>query len=201
MNKTILIISETFYPDTNGVAMTLTRLALALKKEGRNILIVRPRKKDEPKGYFFNNLTGLNEYLVNAISLPNYKQIYLGLSSSREIEKIIKEQNVSKIYIATEWPLGNTALKSAIKEKIDVYSGFHTDFERYCKDYNISFLSSFVGKYLKTFHNKTIKTLSPSLNSDIKAQKLGIYNVCRMGRGVDNELFNPNKYSIDYRKK
>jgi len=195
----ILLVSETFFPDTNGVAMTLTRISLALKSEGREIIIVRPKKPKEKIGYSVNKENGLKEYLVNSLSLPNYKQIYLGFISSKKINKIIDENNISKIYIATEGPLGNSALKSAKEKQIDVYSGFHTDFERYCEDYGVKFLSKIVGNYLKDFHNKTIKTLSPSKDSDHKANQIGINNVCRMGRGVDNKLFNPNKYSNEFR--
>lgn len=195
----IMLVSETFFPDTNGVAMTLTRVALALKAEGRDVLILRPKKPKEKVGYSINKKNGLKEYLVSSLSLPNYKQIYLGFISSKKINKIIEENNIDKIYIATEGLLGNSALKSAKEKQIDVYSGFHTDFERYCEDYGVKILSKIVGNYLKEFHNKTIKTLSPSKDSDLKANQIGINNLCRMGRGVDNKLFNPNKYSDKFR--
>jgi glycosyltransferase involved in cell wall biosynthesis len=104
------------------------------------------------------------------------------------------------IYIATEGPLGWSALRIAQRLKIPAFSGFHTSFDRYSEYYHLGWLQPWVARYLYRFHNYTQGTLvaSPDLRDRLCA--MGMKNVSFLGRGVDSSLFTPARRSASVRR-
>jgi len=192
----VCFVTETYPPEINGVAMTLLRFVTGLINKGHHVSLVRPRQQtyDRPGCCVDPTVT-----LVTGIPIPGYKGIHLGLSSSLRLRRIWENNRPSVIYIATEGPLGFAALKAAKKLDIPVISGFHTNFHTYMKHYHIGIIKSVVLGALRKFHNDTAGTLvpSPDLHHDLIDK--GFKNVHIVSRGVDCELFNPNRRDASIR--
>jgi glycosyltransferase involved in cell wall biosynthesis len=103
------------------------------------------------------------------------------------------------IYVATEGPLGASAIKTASKLDIPVISGFHTNFHRYSQHYHLGWLEPTILRYLRRLHNKTGMTLVPTQRLADTLQQQGFNNVEVLQRGVDTKLFNPERRNRELR--
>lgn len=191
----ITIVTETFPPDVNGVAMTLNRIACGLQKRGHSLQIIRPQPEDPS----VVNFGTLDEVQVMGFPIPGYPSLRFGLPSPRKLAHLWKENRPDAIYIATEGPLGLSALDVAEKLKIPVTSGFHTNFHQYMKHYKVPLLRNAIAGYLKWFHNRTQTTFTPSLDMLRRLDLLGFENLQLLGRGVDTQLFSPEKRCLKLR--
>jgi glycosyltransferase involved in cell wall biosynthesis len=95
------------------------------------------------------------------------------------------------VYVATEGPLGWSAVRTAQRLGIPAFSGFHTNFHSYSKHYHTGWLQPLIFRYLCRFHNRTTGTLVPSDDLHDHLQAVGVKNVTILGRGVDSQLFTP----------
>ena len=186
----VCLVTETYPPEVNGVAMTLQRFVTGLISKGHHVSLVRPRQQtyDRPGCCLDPTVT-----LVRGIPLPGYKGVHIGLASSLRIRSIWENNRPDVIYIATEGPLGFAALKAAKRLSIPVTSGFHTNFHTYMKHYRIGMIKSLVLNVLRNFHNDTAATLVPSPDLHHQLIDQGFKNVHVVSRGVDCDLFNPDR--------
>ena len=188
------LVSETFYPETNGVSMTLHRLLLGLQKKDFETTIIRPRQKSEQANQFT-----YKEHLVTGIPIPYYPELRFGLTTTNHLKKIWGDERPTVVHIATEGPLGLCALRAAKALEIPVISSFHTNFHQYGKYYKLPFLIKAAFAYLRYFHNRTRATYAPSNDLIENLKAAGFKNLRKMERGVDAQLFNPSKRSTDLR--
>ena len=188
------LVSETFYPEINGVSMTLHRLLLGLQKKGFETTIIRPRQKNEQANHF-----PYKEHLVAGIPIPYYPELRFGITTTNHLKKIWRTECPTLVHIATEGPLGLCALRAARSLEIPVISSFHTNFHQYGKYYKLSFLIKGAFAYLRYFHNRTRATYAPSDDLIENLKAAGFKNLRKMERGVDAQLFNPCKRSTDLR--
>jgi len=175
------IVTDTFAPDINGVAMTLGRLTDGLRARGHRVHVIRTG--DGKRG----------ETIAASIPLPGYKEVRIGLPGSFKLRGRWIKRRPDAIYVATESPLGKSAVKAAKALGIPVATGFHTNFHEYLERYSIRGLKPFAMKYLKRFHGRADCTLAPSKGLVAKLEAEGFRNVHLMERGVDTELFTPEK--------
>lgn len=192
----ITIVTETYAPDINGVAMTLGVLLSGLSGRGHEIQLVCTSSNDRNTEYF---PPGVSYYPVKSIAIPRYSEARFGLPSKKLLRNLWASNRPDVIYVATEGPLGLSAIKLAKKSGIPVVSGFHTNFQSYGKHYGLGMLSRIVENYLVSLHNKSGVTLTPTINQKHKLNDMGIKNVSVLGRGVDTELFSPAKRSLSLR--
>lgn len=192
----VCLVTETYPPEVNGVAMTLQRFVTGLINKSHHVSLVRPRQQtyDRPGCCIDPTVT-----LVTGVPLPGYKGVHLGFSSSLRLRSIWENNRPDVIYIATEGPLGFAALKAAKKLEIPVISGFHTNFHTYMQHYRIGIIKSIVLNVLRNFHNDTAATLVPSPDLHHNLIDKGFKNVHIVSRGVDCELFNPNRRDTSIR--
>ena len=175
------IVTDTFAPDVNGVAMTLGRLSDGLLKRGHRVHLIR---------------TGVgkpDETIAASFPLPGYREVRVGLPGSFKLRKRWLKKRPDAIYVATESPLGRSAVKTAKSLGIPVATGFHTNFHEYMERYRLGGLQPMAMAYLKRFHGQADCTLAPSPELVEKLTKQGIGEVRLLGRGVDTVLFNPAK--------
>jgi len=102
--------------------------------------------------------------------------------------------------VAVETLMGLNAIRAARLENVPVVSGFHTNFHSYSRDYKMPLLKSAAMRYLKYLHNRTARTLTPSESTAIQLRELGIENVGVLGRGVDTDLFRPQRRDVSLRE-
>ncbi len=182
------IVSETYPPEINGVALTVHSLAAGLAARGHQVDLIRPRQSqphhDEP---------GIDVLNVRGAALPRYPGLRFGLPAGRTLRQHWRQQRPDAIYVATEGPLGWSAVRTAARLGIPISSGFHTRFDSYANHYGLGLLTPLVRGYLRRFHQRAAATLVPT---DALAQELhtmGICNARLLRRAVDTQLFHPNQ--------
>ena len=176
------IVTDTFTPDVNGVAMTLGRLTSGLRKRGHRVHVIHTGVTKSP-----------GETCVAALPLPGYKEVRVGLPKPFELRNRWMRKRPDAIYVATESPLGKSALKAANALGIPAATGFHTNFHQYMERYGIGGLQPLTMAYLKNFHHRADCTMTPSRDMVERLTDEGFENVHWLGRGVDTELFSPDK--------
>jgi hypothetical protein len=181
----ISIVTETYAPEINGVALTLGRWVEGLRLQGYFVSIFRPRQNSDPSPCD-SALT-----LVPGLPLPGYKGLRFGLPAGRTLRRSWSQHRPDVVYVATEGPLGCSAVSAAQRLGIPVVSGFHTNFHSYLKHYHARSLHTLTLRYLCWFHRRTAGTLVPSVDLRDRLRAMGLKNVSIIGRGVDSKLFNP----------
>jgi glycosyltransferase involved in cell wall biosynthesis len=95
------------------------------------------------------------------------------------------------VYVATEGPLGWSAMRAARRLGIPLSSGFHTRFDSYAEHYGVGMLTPWVRAYLRNFHQRAAATLVPTHALVRELQDMGITNARLLRRAVDTQLFHP----------
>jgi glycosyltransferase involved in cell wall biosynthesis len=183
------LITETYPPEINGVALTVQSLHEGLLQLGHGVGLVRPARAEEEPGEEDDLLR------VGGAPVPRYPGLRFGLPAGGTLEARWRRQRPDAIYIATEGPLGWSALRTARRMGIPAATGFHTRFDDYVGRYGAGFLSSWVFAWLRRFHNGGQATLVPTneLVEDLGRQ--GFRQVVRLGRAVDTARFHPSRRS------
>ncbi len=192
----IALVTETFPPEVNGVAMTNQRLVRGLIGKGHTVHLIKPKRKDclPPEA----PTQRIHE--VFGIPIPNYAGLKLGLPHPGELEHLFESERPDVVHIATEGPLGFSALSAAAKLGIPISSTFHTNFQDYCADYGAAFAGRAMLRYLSWFHNKCALTTVPDPSLIQRLEAEGIRNLELLGRGADTQLFNPERRDPKLRK-
>jgi len=183
------VVSETYPPDINGVALTLRHLVHGLRAHGHAVSIVRPRRP---------GLDGGGDHdvtLVGGVALPGYRDVRLGFPGRGQLREAWTRRRPDAMYVATEGPLGWSAVVTAARLGIPVVTGFHTNFHIYAQHYRLGWLRRAVFGYLRHFHNRTRGTLVATADLRDHLHALGFQNLSVIGRGVDRRRFNPERRS------
>lgn len=196
--KCFALVTETYAPQVNGVANTLGHLCRGLLDRGHQVQLIRPAQSGEHPG--FSNSPELLERRVNGMAIPRYPELQLGLPASNRLRTMWKQQRPDAIYLATEGPLGWSALRVARKMGIPVISGFHTHFQQYADHYGVGLLQQPIMSYLRWFHNRTQLTLTACPMQQKELMRAGLENLVLLGRGVDCERFHPSHRSASLRQ-
>ena len=182
------IVSETYPPEINGVALTVHSFATGLAARGHSIDLIRPTQPhphhDEP---------GIDAIDVRSGALPRYPGLRFGLPAGRMLKQHWTQQRPDVVYIATEGPLGWSAARTATRLGIPLCSGFHTRFDQYADHYGVGFLSPMVRGYLRRFHRRSAATLVPTRALAEELIAMGISNARLLRRAVDTRLFHPDR--------
>ena len=186
----IAVVTETYPPEVNGVAMTLGRLVDGLQVRNHQIQLIRPRQgaDDVPQP-----TATLTEHLQRGIALPRYEGLKMGLPAKAALTRLWTKHRPDVVQIATEGPLGWSALAAANKLRLPVASDFHTNFHSYSSHYGFGLLRRAIVAYLKKFHNKAAVTLVPTEGIRRELLGYGYDNIEIIGRGVDTRLFHPGR--------
>jgi glycosyltransferase involved in cell wall biosynthesis len=186
----IALISETFPPEINDLASTLGRLCAGLSARGHRLQVVRPRQSSDA-----GRRSDAQLLLTHGWPLPGYPGLRWGLSARRKLHRQWQLQRPDVLYIATEGPLGLSALWVARRLGIPVVSGLHTSFQQYANHSGRGLLSRLLTYYLRWFHNRTQLTLVPSASQCLELSRRGFQRLQLLSRGVDGQLFHPRKRS------
>jgi glycosyltransferase involved in cell wall biosynthesis len=191
-NKTRLaVVTETWPPEINGVAHTISRLVGGLRVRGDyHIQLVRPRQSARDKPGHDHDF---REHLVNGLTLPFYKEVRLGFPQYNALKRLWKKQRPDIVQIVTEGPLGYSAMKAAKKLGIPVISDFHTNFDQYSRYYRLSGFFNLAKRYLRHVHNQTLVTLVPTRELQQQLSANGYTKLGILDRGIDVQRFNPQR--------
>jgi glycosyltransferase involved in cell wall biosynthesis len=192
----IAMVTETYPPEVNGVARTIGLMAEGLQRRGHVVQLVRPRQNGHDHAMRNGSF---REILVTGIPIPRYTQLKMGVPSRRTLERRWEEERPDIVHIATEGPLGWSALAAARRLGIRVATDFHTNFHTYTRDYGLGWLARPVAAYLRSFHNRAACTMVPTreIAAELAAQRFERLRV--VGRGVNPEVFSPARRSPELR--
>jgi glycosyltransferase involved in cell wall biosynthesis len=200
----VALVTETYPPEINGVAMTLSRLTNGLAARGHAIEVIRPRQKEEalenaPGGFAARETGSVGQWLVPGAPIPFYKTLRMGLPVQGTLLKHWRESRPDVVHVATEGPLGLAALLAAKKLGLPVTSSFHTNFHQYGGHYGLKLGRDIALRYLRWFHNQTACTLAPTDEMCAQLAADGFQRLRTLSRGVDAVLFSPGKRSAELR--
>jgi 1,2-diacylglycerol 3-alpha-glucosyltransferase/glucuronosyltransferase len=171
----ILIATDAWYPQVNGVVHTLVSVAQALERMGVEVSFLTPEG-------------------IPSIPLPTYPDIRLALPSTRAIARRIDEVAPNVIHIATEGPIGHLVRRHCLKHRRGFTTSFHTRFADYAAA-RLPIPRSLSWSWLRWFHNAGRVTMA---STDSLAKELtgrGFRKLGRWPRGVDTNLFQPRSGS------
>ncbi len=187
----LAIVTETYPPEVNGVAMTIGRLVEGLRSNGHRVRVVRPRQYASDSGSHPDEGGECSDMVLPGFPMPGYAGLRFGLPAKRRLCAAWRAARPDAVHVVTEGPLGWSAVAAARVLDIPVTSGFHTNFDRYSRHYGIGWLQPSVAAYLRSFHRRTRATLVPTESLAASLAGEGLSGVRVVGRGVDVELFDP----------
>ncbi|HMV52901.1 MAG TPA: glycosyltransferase family 1 protein [Rhodocyclaceae bacterium] len=186
----IAVVTETYPPEINGVAITSGRQVEGLLALGHRVQLIRPQQQhdDQP----IRN-EAFSEILIRGLPIPRYPQLRLGLPAAGRLESLWRSDPPDAVQVVTEGPLGWSAVTAARRLGLPVVSEFHTNFDAYSAHYGAGWLRQAVGGYLCHFHNRADLTLVPTRELQKTLLRAGYHGVEVVSRGVDCSLFNPGR--------
>jgi glycosyltransferase involved in cell wall biosynthesis len=198
-SRRIAIVTETYPPEVNGVAMSIARVVEGLQRRSHELQLVRPRQHpvepdSAPRG------TRLQELLTAGWPIPRYPHLRMGAPSKRALVQLWSLQRPDVVHIATEGPLGWSALQAARHLKLPVSSDFRTNFHAYGQHYRIGWLAKPILAYLRKFHNGAQCTMVPTEALRAQLAANGFERVTVVSRGVDTRQFDPRHRSAELRR-
>ncbi|MBB3831851.1 glycosyltransferase involved in cell wall biosynthesis [Xanthomonas arboricola] len=179
------IVTETYPPEVNGVALTVHGLETGLCARGHQVDVVRPRQRVDSDA--------TDALLVRGASLPRYPGLKFGLPATHRLIRHWRTTQPDAIYVATEGPLGWSAMRAARRLGIPVASGFHTRFDEYLPDYGAAWLQGTALRWMRRFHNQADATLVPTRELLQFLRNDGFARVQLLARAVDSQQFDPRR--------
>ena len=183
----VTLVTETYFPQVNGVSRTLGQLVRYLTETGDTVQLVVPD--------YGGGARDLHEptHRVRSISPPFYKELRLPLPPFGAAHRTIDAFQPDLIHIATEAMLGLSTLRHALWHAIPVVSSFHTNFDQYSDHYGVGWARGTIWRYLRWFHNRTRETYVPSRATIAALAARGFERQVLWPRGVDSRLFRPDR--------
>jgi glycosyltransferase involved in cell wall biosynthesis len=192
----VAVVTETWPPEVNGVAATVSRVVQGLHERGHEIQLVRPR---QAAGDAAAQEDRYAEVLLRGLPIPRYPQLKLGLPARRALKTRWALHRPDVVHLVTEGPLGWSALQAAQQLKLPVVSDFRTNFHAYSRHYGMAWLRGPILTYLRKFHNRTACTMVPTDGLRAELARSGFAGLRVVARGVDTRLFDPARRSAALR--
>jgi glycosyltransferase involved in cell wall biosynthesis len=172
----IAIISDAWFPQTNGVVNTLAQTASWLGRFGHEVRMIVP--KDFP-----------------TIPCPSYPEIRIAVRPMRRVAKSIDGFRPQAMHIATEGTLGLAARRYCLQRGLRFTTSYHTQFPQYLRSrWPIPLSISY--RVLRWFHDAAHSCMVSTRSVTSELQARGFRNVVRWQRGVDTELFRPRSKDL-----
>ena len=167
----ILVATDAWHPQVNGVVRTLTMVAEAATVHGVVFHFLTPQS-------------------FRTVAMPSYRDLRVALPAPTQIARLIAEARPDSIHIATEGPIGLLVRRYCRKHGLPFTTSFHTRFPEYVSA-RAPIPEAWVWATLRWFHGASAAVLAatPALAGELRAR--GFANVVLWPRGVDTGLFRP----------
>ncbi len=169
--RRILIVSDAWTPQVNGVVRTLSTVAGELREMGHVVEVVGPDR-------------------FRTLPCPTYAEIRLSLLPGRRLERIIARFAPDRLHVATEGPLGAAARRWAVRRHLAFTTSFHTRFPEYLHA-RTGLPLALSYRVMRRFHNASAGTLvaTDTLRRELAGR--GFRHLVPWSRGVDLARFTP----------
>jgi glycosyltransferase involved in cell wall biosynthesis len=173
----ILIATDAWHPQVNGVVRTLTTMAAAAKSLGVDVGFLTPQS-------------------FRTFALPSYADLRIAMPGAAKIAALIAAARPDSIHIATEGPIGFAVRRYCRKRGLPFTTSFHTRFPEYISA-RFPIPESWIWSGLRWFHgaSEAVMAATPALAAELRGR--GFRNVVLWPRGVDTSLFYPRAASLD----
>jgi len=192
----LAIVTETFPPEVNGVAMTFGHIARELGRRGHEVTVYRPRRRDLPAAGTHPEFV---EVPLPGVPIPGYPLLRLGLPAHGSLRRMWRAQRPDLVHVVTEGPLGASAVTVARQLGLPVTSSFHTNFHTYTNAYGFGFARQVTLRWLRHVHNRTRRTFAPTAELCDELAAAGFVGLQVLSRGVDTLHFDPRRRSAELR--
>jgi glycosyltransferase involved in cell wall biosynthesis len=172
----ILIATDAWHPQVNGVVRTLAMTAEAAKALGAEVAFLTPQS-------------------FRTFALPSYPGLRLALPWAAKIARLIDDAHPDSIHIATEGPIGIAVRRYCRKHRLPFTTSFHTRFPDYVSA-RLPVRESWIWAALRRFHrgSEAVMAATPALANELRER--GFRNVVLWPRGVDTTLFHPRHVDL-----
>ncbi|HEY5070720.1 MAG TPA: glycosyltransferase family 1 protein [Caulobacteraceae bacterium] len=169
----ILLATDAWEPQVNGVVRTLTRVVAELVAMGDKVEVINPEQ-------------------FSTFPLPSYPEIKLAMGAYEKVQQRFKEFEPEAIHIATEGPIGLAARRICLEWKLPFTTSYHTRFPEYVSA-RLPLPLAAGYAYMKWFHKPSgrLMVATPTLREEL--ERHGFRNISQWSRGVDTELFHPRR--------
>ena len=168
----ILLATDAWEPQVNGVVRTLSRTVAECRAMGHEVAVVSPDQ-------------------FKTIPCPTYPEIRLALGAYEEMREMFKRFEPHAIHISTEGPIGLAARRICLEWKLPFTTSYHTKFPEYISArFPVPVQAGYA--YMRWFHKPSgrLMVATPSMRDELT--KHGFRNISPWSRGVDTELFRPD---------
>ncbi|MEZ5500718.1 MAG: glycosyltransferase family 1 protein [Steroidobacteraceae bacterium] len=167
----ILIVTDAWHPQTNGVVTTLTATATILRAEGHDVEVLGT------EGF-------------RTFGCPSYPEIRLAVMPDKEVRRRLAHFRPEAVHIATEGPLGLCARAWCLENNFPFTTSYHTQYPEYVsRRYPIPLSVGYA--YMRWFHRPAERTLVATNTVRQQLQDRGLRNLRLWTRGVDTDRFQP----------
>ncbi|MFC5068246.1 glycosyltransferase family 4 protein [Flaviflagellibacter deserti] len=172
----ILIVTDAWHPQVNGVVRTLERVADEVRAMGHDVLFLTPD-------------------MFRTIPMPTYPEIRLAMTPPGAVAVRIKKFAPDHLHIATEGPLGQAARRACLNRRWSFTTSYHTRFPEYLRA-RLPVPESWSYAFLRRFHNAGRGTLVATRSLARELEGRGFNKVRLWTRGVDSEMFRPREKRV-----
>lgn len=176
----VLIVTDAWKPQVNGVVRTLEATKKQLIKKGHEVKLVTPDGQ-------------------RVIPCPTYNEISLTLSPSKVIKESLECFSPDIIHIATEGPLGWAGRRYCKKNNFKFTTSFHTRFPEYIYA-RTKVPTRLTYKVLQRFHSLAKQVMVTTTSMERKLKGVGFNNLIKWSRGVDTDFFKPQRRTFSSNK-
>jgi len=187
----VLVVTESFLPQVNGVTNSVRRVLEHLAAEGHEAELVAPTGPATYAGFPVSTCRGAH--------LPFYKDFRIGLESRRRLRGVMLRFRPDVVHIASPATLGYQAARAAQELGIPTVAIYQTDLVGFAERYGIAGGTRAMAYLTRRIHTSVDRTLAPSTASLRQLEEMEIPGLGRWPRGVDLEQFGPEHRDDDLR--
>lgn len=190
----VLYCTDTYPPQINGVSVVTALSVEGLRARGWEVAVISPRYPAELVNVFHDGggaMAHPHSALVPSMPMPGYTDIRLAAPCTGTVRRAIRAFRPQLVHSATEFMIGWTGQREALRHGIPAVSSYHTDFSRYTEAYGVPRLRGSVQRYLSRFHQRSARVYTPGLLAREELAAIGVTAVEVWGRGVDTALYHP----------
>lgn len=179
----VLVVTESFLPQVNGVTNSVRRVLEHLAGEGHVVEVFAPTG---PATY-----AGFPVTIARGANLPFYKDFRIGLESRRRLRAVMLRFQPDVVHIASPATLGYQAAKAARELGIPTVAIYQTDLVGFAERYGIAGGTAAMSRLTRMIHLSVDRTLAPSTASVRQLEEMQVPGLARWPRGVDLDMFDP----------
>ena len=188
----IAIVTESFIPQVNGVSNTVRHLVEELAAAGHRVMVIAP-------GQGCSTYAGSPVVRVRSLPLPRYREFPIGLPD-RVLADSLAQFAPDVVHLASPAVLGAAGLRIARRLGLPTVAVFQTDLAGFARQYRLR-ADTAVWAWMRHLHTRADRTLAPSTVTAERLRQVGIPRVYRWGRGVNLDLFGPDRRDEAFRRR